>query len=234
MGDGTALDTDSTIIFDLDGTLVDNMGIHADAFARFAIRHELPLVTPALRARLDGKRNRDIFPVLFGRALDKDLLARYAREKESLYRELSRGRLTPVPGLMPLLELLEARGIKCGVATSAPAENVEHTLSEIGLRARFSVVVRADEVPRGKPHPDVFLAAAEKLGARPEECTAFEDAPAGIEAARAAGMTCIAVATTFSAEFLTAYGVAHHVVRDFEEARALLAIRPAPPGRPRA
>jgi len=177
------------VIFDLDGTLLDNMALHAEAFAVFVQRHALAPFDADRRKQLDGKRNRDIFPVLFGRALADDELRRFADEKEGLYRELSRGRLVALSGLDRLLERLHARSIPVAVATSAPPDNVRHTLAELGLGARLDRVVRADEVPRGKPHPDVFLAAARLLAVPAPDCLAFEDAPAGVAAAKAAGMT---------------------------------------------
>jgi beta-phosphoglucomutase len=206
------------VIFDLDGTLVDNMALHAQAFAIFVDRHGLPALTEADRARLDGKRNRDIFPDIFGRPLEDALLQQYAREKEGLYRELSKGRLTPVAGLVALLDALEARQIPVAIATSAPPENVAHSLAELGLDGRLTRVMRSDEVARGKPHPDVFLAAAALIGVEAPRCLAFEDAPAGIRAAHAAGMRCVAVTTGFGAEALATHGAPPDLaVRDFEE-----------------
>jgi beta-phosphoglucomutase len=204
------------VIFDLDGTLVDNMALHAQAFAIFVDRHGLPALTEADRARLDGKRNRDIFPDIFGRSLEDALLQQYAREKEGLYRELSRGKLAPVAGLVALLDALETRQIPVAIATSAPPENVAHSLAELGLDQRLTRVMRSDEVARGKPAPDVFLAAADLIGVEAPRCLAFEDAPAGIRAARAAGMRCVAVTTGFAAETLHSHGAAPDLaVRDY-------------------
>lgn len=206
------------VIFDLDGTLVDNMALHAQAFAIFVERHGLPPLTEADRARLDGKRNRDIFPDLFGGPLEDALLQRYAREKEGLYRELSAGRLAPVAGLVGLLDALDARGLPAAIATSAPPENVAHSLRELGLDGRLTRIMRSDEVARGKPFPDVFLAAAALLDVEAARCLAFEDAPAGIRAAHAAGMRCVAVTTGFGAEALASHGAPPDLaVRDFEE-----------------
>jgi beta-phosphoglucomutase len=138
-------------------------------------------------------------------------------EKESLYRELSAGQLTPLAGLERLVHLLRKRGLPVALATSAPAENVPHTLGEIGLLADFPHVVRSDEVPRGKPAPDVFLAAAARLGLPPDDCLAFEDAPMGVESALAAGLTCVAVTTSFEAEAFAAHGPApDFTVSDYE------------------
>jgi HAD superfamily hydrolase (TIGR01509 family) len=153
-----------------------------------------------LRRRIDGKRNSEIFPMLFEREMSMDEVLAFEEEKEGAYRQLSRGRLAPVRGALTLLAQLEARGIGVAVATSAPLKNVAHTLAETGLDARVTIIARGDEVPRGKPFPDVFALAAERLRVPADECLAFEDAPIGVAAAVAAGMTCVAVTTTFSAE----------------------------------
>lgn len=204
-------------VFDLDGTLVDNMEIHAEAFAGFMARHGLPPMVEAQRARLDGKRNTDIFPELLGRPLPREELLAYSDEKEALYRELSRGRLAPLRGLGRLLDALAAAAVPVAVATSGPADNVRHTLAEIGLAERITAIVRGDQVPRGKPHPDIFLAAAERIAVPARECIAFEDAPSGVAAAQAAGMVCVALATSFEAEAFRAAGVTpDHVVPDFD------------------
>ncbi len=187
------------VIFDLDGTVVDNMSLHAEAFAVFAERHGLPALTQADRAKLDGRRNSEIFPVLFDREMTRDEWLAFEHEKEGLYRELSRGRLVVVAGLPALLERLGAAEVAIALATSAPELNVAHTLAEVGLTAAFPIVVRGDQVGRGKPAPDVFIEASRQLDVPAEGCVVFEDAPMGIEAARAAGMKVVAVTTSFSA-----------------------------------
>lgn len=204
------------VVFDLDGTLVDNMALHARSFVAFATRHGLPELTLDLRRRIDGKRNSEIFPLLFGRDLTHDEVLAYEEEKEGAYRELSAGQLTPMPGVLELLDVLEARGLPVAVATSAPARNVEHTLRESGLAARLPVVARGDEVVNGKPFPDVFLEAAARLGVAPDQCLAFEDAPIGVEAAIRAAMRCVAVTSTFTLEQFAVHEPAPHaVVRDY-------------------
>lgn len=205
------------VVFDLDGTLVDNMELHAEAFAEFMTRRGLPPLDEVQRARLDGKRNTDIFPELLGRDLPREELLVVSGEKETLYRTLSRGRLAPLAGLERLLAVLAANGIPVAVATSGPAENVRHTLAELGLAGRITVIVRGDQVPRGKPHPDIFLAAAERIGVPAGECLAFEDSPAGVTAAKGAGMVCVALSTSFSDEAFRAAGAApDFVLPDFD------------------
>jgi HAD superfamily hydrolase (TIGR01509 family) len=191
-------------VFDLDGTLTDNMAWHVLAFARFLRRHGLPELTMAMRERIDGKRNAEIFPILFDREMAAGEVEAFEEEKEAAYRELSRDRLTPTAGAVELIELLTEHAIGVAVATSAPAKNVAHTLAAIGLADRISTIARSDAVPRGKPFPDVFLHAARELGVPAEECLAFEDAPAGIASAVNAGMRCVGITTTFSASTLAA------------------------------
>ena len=186
------------VIFDIDGTIVDNMHLHAEAFAVFAERHGLPPLTPADRARLDGRRNSEIFPILFGRDVLREEWQAYEHEKESLYRELSRGRLLPMKGLHLLIERLKQSNTAMALATSAPELNVAHTLGELGLADAFAIIVRGDQVPKGKPAPDVFIEAARRLGVSGGDCLVFEDAPMGIAAAHAAGMPVVALTTSFS------------------------------------
>jgi HAD superfamily hydrolase (TIGR01509 family) len=206
------------VIFDIDGTIVDNMHLHAEAFAVFAERHGLPALTQEDRARLDGRRNSEIFPILFKREVGRDEWQAYEREKEGLYRELSKGRLLPMKGLHALIELLGQEGIPIALATSAPQLNVEHTLAELGLADAFPIIVRGDEVARGKPAPDVFIEAARRLGVAAADCLVFEDAPMGIEAAHAAGMRVVALTTSFQPAHLEQLDPAPALVCcDFDE-----------------
>jgi HAD superfamily hydrolase (TIGR01509 family) len=206
------------VIFDLDGTLVDNMDWHAQAFDAFVTRHGLPPVTHETRRRIDGKRNSEIFPILFERDLSHAEVQAHEAEKEGAYRTLSKGGLEPVAGVPRLLDRLAAHQIPVAVATSAPAENVAHTLEEIGLHGRLPVIVRGDQVPHGKPAPDVFLHAAAVLDVAAADCLAFEDALLGVTAARHAGMCCIAITSTFSADAFAAHEPPPHAtVRTFDE-----------------
>jgi HAD superfamily hydrolase (TIGR01509 family) len=208
----------TAVIFDIDGTIVDNMHLHAEAFARFAERHGLPPLTSEDRARLDGRRNSEIFPILFKRDVPRTEWLAYEEEKEGLYRELSRGRLLPMKGLHGLIDRLRESGIAMALATSAPEANVTHTLRELGLADAFPVIVRGDEVARGKPAPDVFIEAARRLGVAPAECLVFEDAPMGIAAAQAAGMPVVALTTSFQAShFAQLDAPPASICCDFEE-----------------
>ncbi len=205
------------VIFDLDGTLVDNMELHAEAFAHFTKKYGLPDLTDQMRRKIDGKRNRDIFPILFDDPLDPATIKSHTLEKESLYRELAIDKLKPVPGLLAFLDHLRNKAIPFAVATSAPEANVVFSLKALGMEKTFDVIVRGDQVPRGKPFPDVFLEASKQLDCTPEGCLVFEDAPAGIEAGLAAGMRCAALTTSFSAAVIHESVTPHFVVNDYDD-----------------
>src|SRR5688572_393740 len=206
-------------VFDMDGTLVDNMRFHAEAWLEMVRRlARMPDLSVVARERLAGvtvekfetgyagKKNDEIFPELLDRALPPDELARLAEEKEQLYRDLATPHLVEMPGLRPYLDALRARGVALAVATAAPPKNRALVIDKLGLDGVFAHVIGAEDAPRGKPHPDLYLAAAKKLGIAPEQCVAFEDAPNGVRAAVAAGMRCAGVVTTTAAEKLIDVG----------------------------
>ncbi|MEN9934176.1 MAG: hypothetical protein RLZZ387_755 [Chloroflexota bacterium] len=209
-------------IFDMDGTITNNMHLHAEAFVIFGRRYELAPPSPDVAAGLSGKRNREILPVLFSRELTDEEIERYAEEKERIYHTLMDA-ITLLPGFTRLLDLLDARGVPVGLATSAPAINVEPMLRVLGMERRFAAVTLGSEVPNGKPAPDIFLEAARRLGVPPGRCLAFEDAYSGVAAAKAAGMRCVALATTHTADELRANTAADLIVQDYEELLALQA-----------
>ncbi len=138
-----------------------------------------------------------------GWSSDADEIRRLALRKEELYRELVRAsRIEPLPGVRGWLGEIAAAGIPRAVASSTHRLNIETVLEVIGLRDCFTEIVSAEDVTRGKPDPEVFLNAAERLHFEPTRCVVFEDAQVGIDAARAANMRVVAVATTHRAQDL--------------------------------
>ena len=200
-------------VFDLDGTLVDNIRFHKQAFQKLAERLGL-LMDDATFQKFNGLKNDDIFPSFVGRALSRAELDELSNEKETLYRALFAPVLVAHRGAQALIERLRARGIKLAVASSAPPANRQMVLDGLAWNERFDAVVASEGLP-GKPAPDVFLAAAERLGVAPKECIAFEDAVNGIQSAAAAGMLVIGVTTNVSAAELLAAG-SRYAIADFE------------------
>jgi len=144
-----------------------------------------------------GKRNDEILRGRLGADLPDDFVARVSFAKEEVYRELIRTKgLELLPGADYWLERLKAEGWLQALATSAPRGNIDAVFAALGLEKFFDAVISSEEVKAGKPEPDVFLAAAARMDVNPRDCIVVEDAPAGVEAARRAGMKSVGVLTT--------------------------------------
>ena len=193
-------------VFDMDGTLVDNMRFHGEAWERLARRLGSPATREDFERRWAGKKSGEILPMLLGRTVPEEEAARLAAEKEADYRAAYGSRVAPVAGLLPLLGRLRAAGVRLALATAAPAENRALVLAGLGLGEAFEATAGPEDAARGKPFPDLFLAAARRLGLPPDRCVAFEDAANGVRAARAAGMEVVGVATGEPASELLAAG----------------------------
>jgi beta-phosphoglucomutase family hydrolase len=193
-------------VFDMDGTLVDNMPFHAQAWIEIAARLGVTLTRERFERELAGRKNDETFALLLGRPVPPEEAERLAHVKETRYRELYRPHVAPLRGLHPLLDRLRGASVTCAVATAAPSENRAMVLGGLALANAFASIVGAEHVLRGKPAPDLFLAAARQLAIEPSACIVFEDAVNGIVAARAAGMRAVGVTTTTAAAALRAAG----------------------------
>jgi len=183
-------------LFDWDGVIIDSSAQHEESWEMLADEIGKPLPEDHFVSGF-GMKNQLIIPQILGWTNDPDEVDTYSLRKEFLYREIVRERgIDPLPGVVELLQMLRAHDVPCSVASSTHRENIETIFDSIGLRGFFNAVVTAEDVSHGKPHPEVFLKAAEKIGRKPEHCVVFEDAHVGIEAGLAAGAKVIAVATT--------------------------------------
>jgi beta-phosphoglucomutase len=181
------------VLWDLDGTLIDSAAHHWVAW-RDTLAAEGRVVQPADFVNTFGKRNDELLRELFGLELALDWIERVSEAKEQAYRLLLREQgLDAAPGAFDWLARLHAAGWKQALASSAPRPNIDAVFEALSLARFLDAVVSADEVGRGKPDPAIFLEAARRLGLPPSRCVVVEDAPAGLEAARRAGMTSIGV-----------------------------------------
>jgi beta-phosphoglucomutase len=203
------------LIFDMDGVLCDTMPYHLEAWVRYVQQvPQLAGITRDALAKMGGKRNQELLSALLTDPFAEEDLHRWGREKEALYRSLIQDEIQWVPGLVSFLEKSRAFGLKLGIGTSACRENVELLLNHENLGRFFQARVIETDVKLGKPDPQCYLRVAERLAIDPACCLVFEDAIAGVQAARAAGMTCWGVLTLHSAAELRAAG-AEHCIRDF-------------------
>ena len=184
------------VIWDLDGVIVDTAPFHFEAWKKTLEEMGLPFSREEF-ALIFGRRNRDIIAEVVGKPLSAEEVERISARKESLFQEALRGNVRPLPGVLFWLEELKRRGYRQALATSAPRENMEMMVGSLGIEGFFDEIVLADEVSAGKPDPEIFLLAAKALQLSPARCIVIEDAVTGVEAAKRAGMRCIALATTY-------------------------------------
>jgi len=177
----------------MDGTLVDSEEYHWRAWREIMAAERITITRAQFLATF-GQRNDSILPQWLGPDATSERIQRVGDDKEELYRRMVRQcGLAPLPGAAGWVCRLKTEGWLQAVASSAPRRNLETVLDVIGLAGEFQATVSAEDVKRGKPHPDVFLTAARRLGAAPSQCVVVEDAAAGVEAARGAGMRSIGV-----------------------------------------
>jgi len=180
------------VIWDLDGVIIDSAEEHRLSWYRMANEAGLPFSDEQFAATF-GMRNDRIFPLLWGE-MPAERIKELSDLKETYYREFARERVRPLPGAIELLTALRDAGYAQALASSTPIKNIEVISETLGLQKYLSALVSGETVPHGKPAPDVFLKAAAELGIEPAYCLVIEDAVAGVEAAHAGGMRCIAVA----------------------------------------
>ena len=203
------------LIFDMDGTIVDNMAFHTQSWVTFFERRGRAIDADEFFRTTAGRQGKEIIRSHMGEDLGDDEVAVLNHEKEAVYRELYAPHLKAVDGFEDLIADARSQGIALAVGTAAPLANVEFTLDGLDLRRHFETVVGATDVPRGKPHPDVFLEAAKRCGAEPADCIVFEDAPLGVEAARRAGMRVVVITTTLPREAFAEFDNVIAIVDDF-------------------
>ena len=184
------------VLWDMDGTILDSGDSHWETWRDALALEGFDLTREQFDATF-GQRNDTILRTYFGPDLPLSEVERIGNAKEERYREIVRaGKLSLHDGVRAWLQHLHEQGWKQAIASSAPLLNIEALLETLDIAHYFEAITSAEDVERGKPDPQVFLIAAEKLGVSPERCIVVEDAPAGVEAARRAGMRSIGVLTT--------------------------------------
>ena len=199
----------------MDGVLVDSGAHHRDAWR--AMFRDIGVTPPPEFWRITIGRPADEAVALLV-DVDRAEARRLADVKREHYARLARRGTMPVPGIGGFVEALAHDRVPRAVATSATRRDLERVLDQVGLRPHFDVVVTADDVRWGKPHPEVYLKAAAGLGVDPSACVVFEDAVVGVQAARAAGMRVIGVTSAHTSDELVGAG-AERAVPDFEDVR---------------
>lgn len=188
------------ILFDLDGVIVDSRDFHMQAWEQWAREHRVEHAADYFHAMF-GHRNDAIIGGLLPDITPEEF-KRLADAKEQLFRDAARGNISALPGVTALLDALDEGGIPRAIVTSTPRANLALILESLACEHRFGALVAEEDASRGKPDPEGFLTAAQRLDVAAERCIVIEDAPAGLAAAKAGGMSAIGVTTTHPAAAL--------------------------------
>ena len=183
------------VIFDMDGTMVDNMMIHHKAWQKKLEEYGLPLTLEEVKENIHGV-NHEILKRLFDDRFSDEERIKISSEKEAAYREIFAEDLKLVNGLQEFLEHLQSSDIKMGVASAAPVENVDFVLDGLDLRSFFQTMLHAGDVKKGKPDPEIFLKTCRQLNVDPSDCVVFEDSPTGALSGVNAGCPVVVITTT--------------------------------------
>jgi beta-phosphoglucomutase family hydrolase len=208
------------VIFDMDGVLVDNKHTHRKAWIEFCHKHNCPIKEEDFEKTGFGKTNKEYLSIFFNREVSDNEAIKLGEEKERIYRELIEKDLKPVKGLLPLLkELRNAYGFKTAVTSSAPRNNIDFVLEKLNITGFFDVLVDESMVHEGKPNPDIYMKTAQLLEITPEQAVVFEDSIFGVESALRAGMTVVAMTTSYNKKAFSDFSC-WKIVRDFTEISA--------------
>jgi HAD superfamily hydrolase (TIGR01509 family) len=203
-------------IFDFNGTLFWDTAFHDRAFDIMLSKHGVQLSDQEKRVKIHGKTNPIIMRGIFGEQLTDNEVENLSQEKEAIYRDLCINDLALAPGAVDLFNFLKNNGVPMTIATSAGIENVEFYFKHINLEKWFDFekVVYDNGTFRGKPHPDVFLMAAKKLGFEAEKTIIFEDSAAGIVSAEAANAGKIYIVNSYGADYKS---FSHEIITNFNQ-----------------
>jgi len=204
-------------IFDMDGVLVDSNPFHVTNWARYLRDHGISFNSEDLPRQILGQRNDVAVRSFFGPNLTPEQIDHMGEEIEAGFRESFRPHAKAPAGLMSLMEECRQACIPMAVASSAMKKNVDLVVEALGLESYCQAFINGDEVSRPKPDPEIYLLAAQRLGVDPSRTVAFEDSFFGIAAVHAAGMKCVAIASTFPFDQLRDETKADWVARSFEE-----------------
>jgi HAD superfamily hydrolase (TIGR01509 family) len=208
------LKTPFAVIFDMDGVICDTNPHHSLAWKAFLKKFEIDATEDEFIAHMYGKSNSYILKHFLKRDVIGDEFIAMEYEKEALFRELYEPEVIPIAGLLEFIADLKANGVKTGVATSAPVENLQLILSKLPLAAQMESLLSSADVIHHKPNPEVYLKSAANLGISPESCVVFEDSHSGVSAGKAAGAKVIGVLSTYRKEELP---VCHDYIVNYKE-----------------
>ena len=209
----------SAFLFDLNGTMIDDMACHTEVwFDLLNNKLNARMTLEEVKRHMYG-RNEELLVRLFGDRFSAEEMAHLSLEKEKHYQQLFLPHLKLLDGLSDFLDRAKQEGIKLGIGTAAIPFNVDFVLDNLHIRNSFEAIVTADDVTESKPHPEVYTKLAAQMNVNPEQCLVFEDSPKGVEAALEAGMQAVIVTTSHTGNEFDYLSNVVLVVKDFTDPR---------------
>jgi beta-phosphoglucomutase len=202
------------VIFDLDGTLLDNNEVHFKAWKKYLKDSGMEISDEDFKKNISGRTNKDAVDHIYNKKMTEEEASKYYLKKEEIYREMYRRDIAPIAGLRDFLKDLDRHNIMMAIATSGIQVNIDFMFEHIPIKKYFKKVISSVDITKGKPDPEIFLKTSEALEIAPENCVVFEDSIAGVKAGKSAGMRVVALTTTHTAEELKE---ADLVMRDYTE-----------------
>ena len=190
------------VIWDMDGVIADTAPYHLKAWQQVFRKRGVNFTEEDFKRNF-GQRNDTIIRNTLGLSTSQSEIEAIANEKENIYRNIVKDKIRPLPGAVNLIKSLAENGFKMALASSAPIENIQLITTRLDINHYFQAIVSGREVTKGKPSPQGFLLAAQRLGVEPKQCIVIEDAVAGVSAAKKAGMRCLAITNTHPRTSLT-------------------------------
>lgn len=202
------------VLFDLDGTLLDNNDFHKRAWEQYLKENGKEISDEDFKENISGRTNQDAVEHIYDKKMTEEEAEKYYLDKEKIYRKLYEPHIAPINGLQDFLKELQEKEITMAIATSGIQVNIDFMFEHVPIKQYFQEIIQAKDISKGKPEPEIFLKTAEALGLPPEQCIVFEDLISGVEAGKAAGMRVVALTTTHTPEELKD---ADLVIKDYTE-----------------
>ena len=190
------------VLFDMDGVICHTNPHHTKAFETFFDKYQIPYTEKEFEEHMYGKHNSHIMTYFFKRPIHGEELLQLEKEKEQLFRDLYKDKVETIPYYKTFLADLKANNFKTAVCTSAPLANMDLILDQLDIRKEMQSVMSSEDVKLHKPHPEIYVNSAAKLGVEPSNCVVFEDSFSGITAGLNAGMKVVGVLSTHTKEQL--------------------------------
>lgn len=193
------------LIFDMDGTLLDNIKYHKEAWLTFLNKYNIPMDAETLMAQNHGTIE-EMIVLFFGKDLSKERIKVLGEEKESIYRSICKPYVKEINGLTDLLKKAKSENLKIGLSTMGTIKNIDFIIDTLHIREYFDAIIGGDDVQKGKPDPEIFIKTIQKLNLSPQNCIVFEDSTGGVKSAVAAGCQVIGITTSQTCEDLLQAG----------------------------